>query len=138
MRVRILSGESGLRLQQVSTTLPFRGLAPSDWSLDVGSIMAVESADAEEEENPFYETDIGLVEKDPDRAHASFKMLAGEDEYKGFRTQRDLDIPGDVDPRSIFLLGSYEGATSLFQVLPDSATGPLLRVFSLEPITGLL
>ncbi len=137
VRVRVLGGESGFRRQDLATTLPFRGLAPSEWSLDVGSIAAGQVGE-EARKNPVYRTDIVLIQKDADRAHANLKAMLGEQGYNGFAFQRDLDIPGAVPPDSTFLLGTESGATSLYQVLPHTPRGPLLRVFSIEPITGLL
>jgi hypothetical protein len=136
VRVRVLSGMSGFERQVLATTLPFRGLAPSEWALDVGSVAAGDAED--ERENPVYRADIALVQKDPDRAHANLKIMLGEDGYKGFEFQRDLDTPGAVAPDSVFMIGAEKGATSLYQVLPHTPRGPLLRVFSIEPPTGLL
>lgn len=136
VRVRVLSGMSGFKRQLLATTLPFRGLAPSEWSLDVGSVAAGEAED--ERKNPVYRADIALVQKDPDRAHANLKIMLGEDGYEGFDFQRDLDTSGTVAPDSVFMIGTEKGATSLYQVLPHTPRGPLLRVFSIEPPTGLL
>jgi len=136
VQVRVLSGVGGFKRQLLATTLPFRGLAPSDWSLDVGSVAAGESDD--EQKKPVYRADIALIEKDPDRAHANLKVMLGEDGYEGFNTQRDLDTSGAVAPDSVFMLGTEQGATSLYQVLPHTPFGPLMRVFSIEPATGLL
>jgi hypothetical protein len=136
VRVRVLSGMSGFKRQLLATTLPFRGLAPSEWSLDVGSVAAGEAED--ERKNPIYRADIALVQKDPDRAHANLKVMLGEEGYEGFAFQRDLDTSGDVAPDSVFMIGTEKGATSLYQVLPHTPRGPLLRVFSIEPPTGLL
>ncbi|HEY5709587.1 MAG TPA: O-antigen polymerase [Solirubrobacterales bacterium] len=136
VRIRVLSGMSGFKRQLLATTLPFRGLAPSEWSLDVGSVAAGESGG--ELKKPIYRADIALVQKDPDRAHANLKVMLGEEGYEGFAFQRDLDTPGTVAPDSVFMLGTEKGATSLYQVLPRTPRGPLLRVFSIEPPTGLL
>lgn len=136
VRVRVLSGMSGFKRQLLATTLPFRGLAPSEWSLDLGSVAAGEAED--EERKPIYRADIALVQKDPDRAHANLKVMLGEEGYEGFAFQRDLDASGDVAPDSVFMIGTEKGATSLYQVLPHTPRGPLLRVFSIEPPTGLL
>ncbi|HEX6754031.1 MAG TPA: O-antigen polymerase [Solirubrobacterales bacterium] len=135
VRVRVLTGMSGFERQVLATTLPFRGLAPSEWSLDVGSVAAGEP---DERKKPIYRADIALVQKDPDRAHANLKVMLGEDGYEGFAFQRDLDASGAVAPDSVFMIGTEQGATSLYQVLPHTPRGPLLRVFSIEPPTGLL
>lgn len=137
VRVRVLDGKTGFRRQDLATTLPFRGLAPDEWSLDIGSVAAGQVGE-EERKNPIYRADLALIEKNPDRAHANLKVMLGEQGYPGFAFQRDLDTSGAVAPDSIFLIGSEAGATSLYQVLPHTPRGPLLRVFSIEPITGLL
>ncbi|HEX3324653.1 MAG TPA: O-antigen polymerase [Solirubrobacterales bacterium] len=135
--VRVLGGNTGFKRQDLATTLPFRGLAPSNWSLDVGSVAAG-TVGEEERKHPIYRTDLALIQKDSNRAHANLKVMLGEQGYEGFAFQRDLDISGKVAPDSTFLIGSEAGATSLYQVLPHTPRGPLLRVFSIEPITGLL
>ncbi len=137
VRVRVLGGSSGFERQDLATSLPFRGLAPSEWSLDVGSIAAGQVGE-EAQKNPVYRSDIALIQKDPDREHANLKVMLGEQGYNGFAFQRDLDLPGSVAADSTFLIGSEAGATSLYQVLPHTPRGPLLRVFSIEPVTGLL
>jgi hypothetical protein len=137
VRVRVLGGNTGFRRQDLATTLPFRGLAPSEWSLDLGSVLAGEAGE-EVRKNPIYRADIVLIQKDPSREHADLKLMLGEHGYEGFSSQRDLELPGKVAPDSTFLIGSEGGATSLYQVLPHTPHGPLLRVFSIEPITGLL
>lgn len=137
VRVRVLGGSSGFERQDLATSLPFRGLAPSEWSLDIGSIAAGQVGE-EARKNPIYRADIALIQKDPDRAHANLKVMLGEQGYNGFAFQRDLELSGSVAPDSTFLIGSEAGATSLYQVLPHTPRGPLLRVFSIEPITGLL
>jgi hypothetical protein len=138
VRVRVLGGASGFKRQDLATSLPFRGLAPSEWSLDIGSIAAGAPGEENTGKKPVYRADIALIQKDPDREHANLKVLLGEQGYEGFAFQRDLEIPGAVAPGSTFLIGSEAGATSLYQVLPHTPRGPLLRVFSIEPITGLL
>lgn len=137
VRLRVLGGSTGFKRQDLATSLPFRGLAPSTWSLDVGSVAAGQVGE-EEQENPIYRADIALIEKNPDRANADLRAMLGEQGYKGFAFIRDLETPGDVAPGSTFLLGSEAGATSLYQVLPHTPQGPLLRIFSIEPITGIL
>jgi oligosaccharide repeat unit polymerase len=132
--VRIISGERGGQL--LATTLPFRGLAPDEWSLDIGSVAAG-TVDGESRSKVF-RGDLALIQKDPDRAHANLKIMLGEDGYEGFAFQRDLDTSGDVAPSSVFMIGARAGATALYQIVPDAKGGPLLRVFSIEPPTGLL
>jgi hypothetical protein len=137
VRLRVLGGYTGFKRQDLATTLPFRGLAPDKWSLDVGSVAAGQIGE-EAQKNPIYRADIALIEKDPDRAHADLRAMLGEQGYEGFAFIRDLETPGDVAPDSTFLLGTEAGATSLYQVLPHTPRGPLLRIFSIEPITGIL
>jgi hypothetical protein len=138
VRVRVLGGESGFRRQDLATSLPFRGLDPSEWSLDIGSIAAGAPGEEDTRKKPVYRADIALIQKDPDREHANLKVLLGEQGYEGFAFQRDLETSGTVAPGSTFLIGSEAGATSLYQVVPHTERGPLLRIFSIEPITGLL
>lgn len=137
VRVRVLGGNSGFQRQDLATALPFRGLAPAKWSLDIGSVAAG-SPNEDARKNLAFRADIALVQRDPDRAHADLKLMLGEQGYGGFAFQRDLETSGDVAPDSTFLIGSEAGATSLYQVLPHTPRGPLLRIFSIEPITGLL
>jgi hypothetical protein len=137
VRIRVLGGNSGFKRQELATTLPFRGLDPSEWSLDVGGIAAGQPGEEAPKDEAFH-ADIALVLKDPDRTHANLKAMLGEQGYRGFAFQRDIELPGDVPADSTFLIGTEAGATSLYQVVPHTPRGPLLRIFSIEPISGLL
>ncbi len=134
--VRILSGVTDFRRQALATSLPFRGLSPEEWSLDLGAIAA--GAVEEDGEEQIFRADLALVQKDSDRAHANLKLMLGEDGYEGFALQRDLDVSGDVAPDSVFMIGTDVGAAALYQIVPAAPGGPLLRIFSMEPPTGLL
>ncbi len=137
VRIGIISGESGFRRQLVSTSLPFTGLGPEDWSLDVGSIAGRAPSDISSTPKAI-RSDIALVEHDPSHAHTSLKVMLGEDGFNGFAFQRDLDTPAAVNRRTSFLVASRDGAGAIYEIDPGAPGGPLLKIFGLEPPAGHL
>jgi oligosaccharide repeat unit polymerase len=135
VRLGIFSGESGFRYRSFGTYLPFRGVRPNRWSLEIGEL----AGGAEENgERATPRPDVILLERNPDRKHTNLKVVPGEGEFEGFGYQRDIDEPGDLPPSRIFLQGSWRGAPSLFEVVPDAAGGPQLRIFDIQPPAGFL
>lgn len=134
-RLSILSGESGFRAQAFGTVLPFRGAKPNEWSLGIGE-LAGKTYPNGKVATP--KPDILVIERDPGEKHSNLKVIAGEEGYGGFNYQRDIDEPGDVPASRIFLQGSYLGAPSLFEVVPEAPGAPLLRIFDIQPPAGLL
>ncbi|HEU4737256.1 MAG TPA: hypothetical protein VFS48_09565 [Solirubrobacterales bacterium] len=135
VRLSILSGESGFQEQAYGTYLPLRGLRPSRWSLEIGELAGKADA-AGREVTP--RPDIILFERDPGRQHTSLKVLAGEDTYAGFAYQRDIDEPGDLPTSRVLLQGSWLGAPSVFEVIPQEPGGPLLKIFYIQAPAGYL
>jgi len=135
VRLGILSGESGFDAQAFGTYLPFRGLGPEGWSLGTGELAGKTLANGEQAPP---RADIMLVERNPDREHANLKVLPGEEQFGGFAYQRDIDEPGDLPASRVFLHGSWRGAPSVFEVVPDAEGGPELRIFDIQPPAGLL
>jgi hypothetical protein len=134
-RLSILSGETGFRGQVYGTPLPFRGLRQRHWSVGIGELAGKVLPNGEQ---AVPKPDIMLLEREPDREHTNLKALAGEEDYRGFSYQRDIDEPGDLPPTRIFLQGSWLGAPSIFEVVPEAARGPQLRIFNIQPPAGLL
>lgn len=137
VNISIISGESGFRRQPFATSLPFAGLAPAHWSLDVGSIAGQAPGDTGPTPKVIH-SDLVLVEHTPSHTHANLKVMLGEDNYNGFAFQRDLDTSPRVGPGTSFLIASREGAESIYEVEPEAHGGPLLKVFGIEPPPGLL
>jgi hypothetical protein len=137
VRLGILSGESGFKERIIGTYLPFRGLRPNRWSLEIGELAGGTLRNGETA-NP--RPDLILVERDPDRTHSSLDVIAGESEepYEGFAYQRDIDEPGDLPPSRFFLQGSWRGAPDLFEVAPEAAGGPVLKIFDIQAPAGFL
>ncbi len=135
VRLGILSGESGFNHQAFATYLPFRGLRPSRWSVSVGELAGKTLANGEPAPP---RPDLLLVERDPDRKHANLKVISGEEAFEGFSYQRDIDEPGDLPVSRLFLQGAYRGAPSLFELIPDAAGGPELRIFDIQAPAGFL
>jgi len=134
-RLSILSGETGFRGQVFGTVLPFRGARPKHWSLGIGE-LAGKTFPNGKVATP--RPDILLVERDPGEEHSNLKVIAGEEGYGGFSYQRDIDEPGDIPASRIFVQGSYLGAPALFEVLPEAARRPLLKIFDIQPPAALL
>ena len=135
-RLSILSGETGFRGQVYGTILPFRGARPNHWSLGVGELAGKETLPGRKPVTP--RPDLFLLERDPDQEHTSLKVLAGEENYGGISYQRDIDEPGDLPASRIFLQGSWIGAPSIFEVIPNAPRGPLLKIFDIQPPAGYL
>jgi hypothetical protein len=134
-RIGILSGESGFESRAFGSYLPFRGVRPNRWSLEIGE-LAGKTLENGERARP--RPDVILVERDPGREHANLKVLPGEEDYEGFAYQRDIDEPGSLPPSRLFLQGSWRGAPSLYEVVPDAPGGPELRIFNIQAPAGFL
>lgn len=134
-RLSILSGESGFRAQVYGTNLPFRGAKPDQWSLAIGE-LAGKTFPNGRVATP--KPDLLLFDRDPGNEHTSLKVIAGEENYIGYAYQRDIDEPGDLPPGRIFLQGSWIGAPSVFEVVPDAPGGPELKIFDIQSPAGLL
>lgn len=134
-RLSILSGESGFRAQAYGTNLPFRGAKPRSWSLGIGE-LAGKTFPNGKVATP--KPDVLLLERDPDQEHTNLKVIAGEEDFAGISYQRDIDEPGDLPASRTFLQGSWLGAPSIFEVVPDSPAGPLLKIFDIQPPAALL
>jgi hypothetical protein len=137
VRLRVLTGESDFRTQILSTGLPFEGVAPPEWSLDIGSMASQAPGDLSGEVKSI-RSDIAFFQRDPNREHTALKVSLGEESYQGFSFQRDLDTPGDVPHRNRFLIGSVDSASVIYEVCPDTPRGALLKTFAIQPPAGLL
>ena len=134
-RLSILSGESGFNRQIYGTYLPFRGLRPNHWSLEVGELAGKTFANGREAKP---RPDLILLERAPTREHTNLKVIPGEDSFNGFAYQRDIDEPGDLPRSRIFLQGSWLGAPAIFEVEPEARGGPKLKIFDIQPPAGYL
>ena len=112
-RIGILSGESGFESRAFGTYLPFRGVRPNRWSLEIGE-LAGKTLENGEQAKP--RPDVILVERDPGREHANLKVIPGEEAFEGFAYQRghrrarrpaaDQDLPaGLLAGRALALRG---------------------------------
>jgi hypothetical protein len=135
VRLGVLSGESGFKTQAFGTYLPFRGLKPDRWSIGTGELAGKTYANGEQAPP---QTDLMLIQRDPGREHSNLKVLPGEEQFNGFAYQRDIDEPGDIPARRTFLQGAWQGAPSIFEVVPEAPGGPQLRIFDIQAPAGLL
>jgi hypothetical protein len=135
VRLSVLSGESGFSHQAFGTYLPFRGLGPAHWSIGVGE-LAGKTLPNGHQVTP--RPDLFLIERDPGRAHANLTVIAGEETYRGFSYRRDIDEPGDLPASRLFLQGAWQGAPAIFEVAPEAAGGPQLRIFDIQAPAGFL
>jgi hypothetical protein len=138
VRLRILSGETDFRQQIASISLPFQGIAPPDWSIDIGTIAGQAPGDLSRDTAENMKADIAFFDRASDREHSALRVSLGEDNYQGFSFQRDLDTPGGVPAENLFLIGSEDSATVIYEVSPNAAGGPLLKAFAIQPAAGLL
>jgi len=135
VRLGVFSGESRFKERIFGGYLPFRGLRPNRWSLEFGELAGGPDSNGR---RAAPRPDVVLIQRDPDREHANLKVVPGEVSFEGFGYQRDIEEPGDLPPNRIFLQGSWRGAPSLFEVVPDAPGGPQLKIFDIQPPAGFL
>ncbi len=128
--LQILSSESGFRRQLYAARLPYRGLSPRTWSLQVAPIVGLPKKSEQRIFNGD-RLDLVLVHHQPGDEHSMVHVLLGEAGFDWDAIRRALDDSGTVPPGTQFLIGSYEGSTALYEVQPRSQAGPLLKVFGL-------
>lgn len=128
--LRILSGESGFQRQLFVTRLPFRGLGPQDWSIDVGRVASLSKEDQNRRQKGD-RPDLVLVRHEADREHSAIEVLLGESNFQWDAYQRDLDTPGRLLPHTEFMLGTRLGANAMYEVRRDDRIEPRLRIFGL-------
>lgn len=128
--LQILSGESGFRRQVYATRLPYRGLSPETWSMQVAPIVGLP---AKHDERLFRgdRLDLVMIQHDPGKEHSMLTVLLGETGFQWNAIRRALDNSGTLPEGTDFLIGSHQGATAIYEVQPDGEKGPLLRVFGL-------
>jgi oligosaccharide repeat unit polymerase len=128
--LQILSGESGFRRQLYASRLPYRGLSSKAWSVEIAPIIGL----PDKSENRIFKgerLDLILIHHDPGEKHSMVHVLVGESGFEWDAIRRDLDDSGSVAPGTDFLVGSYQGATAIYEVDPHGADGPHLKVFGL-------
>lgn len=128
--LQILSGESGFHRQLYATRLPYRGLGPKAWSVEIAPIIGL----PDKSENRIFKgerLDLVLIHHDPNETHSMVHVLVGESGFEWDAVRRDLDDSGSIAPGTDFLIGSHQGATAIYEVDPRGANGPHLKVFGL-------
>jgi oligosaccharide repeat unit polymerase len=128
--LQILSGESGFRRQLYAARLPYRGLGPKRWSIEIAPIIGL----PDKSENRIFKgerLDLVLIHHDPDQEHSMVHVLVGESGFEWDAVRRDLDDSGSIARGTDFLVGSHQGATAIYEVNPRGANGPHLKVFGL-------
>jgi oligosaccharide repeat unit polymerase len=128
--LQILSGESGFHRQLYATRLPYRGLGSKNWSMEIAPIIGL----PDKSENRIFKgerLDLVMIHHDPDQKHSMLHVLVGESGFEWDAIRRNLDDSGSIAPGTDFLIGSYQGATAIYEVDPRGANGPHLKVFGL-------
>ena len=128
--LQILSGESGFKRQTYAGRLPYRGLSPREWAMQIGPIVGLPTKD---EQRIFrgIRTDLVMIHHDPSEVHSMVHVLLGETGFEWDAIRRDLDNSGDLPSGTEFLIGSYQGATAVYEI-QRTPGGPYLRVFGLN------
>jgi oligosaccharide repeat unit polymerase len=129
--IRVLSGESHFQRQVFTSRLPFRGLGPAEWSLDIGQLAALPGKDEKRAVEGF-RSDLVLIHHEPGREHSSVEVLLGETGFQVDAFQRDLDDSGTVPNGTEFMLGTRLGANAVYEVRRGDPEGARLQVFALE------
>lgn len=128
--LQILSGESGFYRQLYSARLPYRGLSPRTWSLQIAPIVGLPDKD----DNRLFRgdrLDLVLIHHDPDEKHSMVHVLLGETGFEWDAIRRDLDNSGSIPEDTEFLIGSRQGATAIYEVQRRGENGPHLKVYGL-------
>jgi oligosaccharide repeat unit polymerase len=128
--LQILSGESGFRRQLYAARLPFRGLSPKTWSMQIAPIVGLPKT-SEQRIFKGDRLDLVMIHHDPGEKHSMVHVLLGETGFEWDAIRRDLDDSGRVPPGTGFLIGSHQGATAIYEVQPRLPRGPHLRVYGL-------
>lgn len=128
--LQILSGESGFRRQLYAARLPYRGLSPKTWSMQIAPIVGLPK---KSEQRVFKgdRLDLVMIHHDPSEKHSMVHVLLGESGFDWDAIRRDLDDSGQVPPGTEFLIGSRQGATAIYEIQPHLPRGPHLWVYGL-------
>ena len=128
--LQILSGESGFYRQAYAARLPWRGLSPKTWSIQVAPIVGLPKQDPE---RIFAgdRLDLVLIHHDPSEEHSMVHVLLGETGFEWDAIRRDLDNSTSLPKGTEFLIGSRQGATAIYEVQRRGANGPHLNVYGL-------
>jgi hypothetical protein len=129
--VQVISGESGFRRQAFGARLPYRGLAPDEWSVEIAPIAEIDK-ESDLRHIRGDRPDLLLVRHDPDKEHSDVQLLLGESGFLGSVSQRDLENSGSVPAGTEFLFGSRLGANALYEVQRHGENGPRLQVYALS------
>jgi oligosaccharide repeat unit polymerase len=128
--LQILSSESGFRRQLYAARLPYRGLSPRTWSVQIAPIVGL----PDKSEQRIFKgdrLDLVLINHDPDEEHSMVHVVLGESGFEWDAIRRDLDASAAVPRGTEFLIGSHLGATAIYEIQPRDSGGPLLQVFGL-------
>lgn len=128
--LQILSGESGFYRQAYAARLPWRGLSPTTWSVQVAPIVGLPKKDPER----LFQgdrVDLVLIHHDPSEKHSMVHVLLGETGFEWDAIRRDLDNSGAIPKSTEFLIGSRQGATAIYEVQRHGTNGPRLKVYGL-------
>jgi oligosaccharide repeat unit polymerase len=128
--LQILSGESGFYRQAYAARLPWRGLSPRTWAVQVAPIVGLPKKDPERLFRGD-RVDLVLIHHDPGEEHSMVHVLLGETGFEWDAIRRDLDNSGAVAKGTEFLIGSRQGATAVYEVQRRGANGPRLKVYGL-------
>jgi hypothetical protein len=128
--LQILSSESGFQRQLYAARLPYRGLSPKTWSMQIAPIIGLPK---KSEQRIFKgdRLDLVMIRHDPGEKHSTVHVLLGESGFDWDAIRRDLDDSSSLPSGTEFLIGSHQGATAIYEVNPHTANGPELRVFGL-------
>jgi oligosaccharide repeat unit polymerase len=128
--LQILSGESGFFRQLYAARLPYRGLSPRTWSVQIAPIVGIPDKD----DNRLFRgdrLDLVLIHHDPSEKHSMVHVLLGETGFEWDAIRRDLDNSGSIPKSTEFLIGSRQGATAIYEVQRRGENGPHLKVYGL-------
>jgi oligosaccharide repeat unit polymerase len=128
--LQILSAESGFHRQLYATRLPYRGLSPKTWSMQIAPIVGLPK---KSEQRIFKgdRLDLVMIHHDPGEKHSMVHVLLGESGFEWDAIRRDLDNSGSIPKSTEFLIGSHQGATAIYEVQRRGANGPHLKVYGL-------
>lgn len=128
----ILKGDRNLQRQTYVLQLPFRGLGPDSWSVDVADVGHRYTSSTF-----FSRSSLVLIRHETELEHTIVETMPGSNGFRGFASTRAIDAPGDLGPRNYFGVGQLDSANGLFRIDLSDRQDPRVFVYQLSGTVGV-
>lgn len=112
MFIRVVSGESGFTRTVLRKTRISGASNTRVWSVAIGDVWSPDGTKTRTR------PDLLLIRHDADKKFSDVWLVRGEGNFESVNYQRDIDLPGDVNPESGFLPGRTSAGPVLDAVIP--------------------